>query len=199
MGIITKASDFFNRKILRRDKDRWNHQYQSGRWNSLGDMSELGRFSVIVGYAQHLKPNGTILEIGGGEGLLQQRFDKSKYSLYYSTDVSDVAIANGRKYEDEKTRYLVADMNTYAPDQSFDVIIFNEVIYYGESVDKTLRHFNPYLNAGGLFIISINNDARIASWHQMMETSIFPVIDKTTVSTARNTFHISVLGRLETT
>ncbi|WP_428659983.1 hypothetical protein [Runella sp.] len=41
MSTIAKAKDFFNRKILRRDKDRWNHQYESGRWNGLGDISEL--------------------------------------------------------------------------------------------------------------------------------------------------------------
>ncbi len=195
MSTIAKAKDFFNRKILRRDKDRWNHQYQSGRWDSLNDLSELGRFSIIAGYAQHLKPNGKILEIGGGTGLLQQRFDQSKYSLYYSTDVSDLVIANAKKYEDEKTKYLVADMKSYIPDQTFDVIIFNEVVYYGLPLEQTLLHFNPYLTEGGIFIVSINGDERNASWHRMMEESSFPKMDQTVVTTSRNTFHITVLKK----
>ncbi|MFN4145378.1 MAG: class I SAM-dependent methyltransferase [Runella sp.] len=193
MSFLSTLKDFVNRKILRRDRDRWNYQYNLGRWESLGDINELSRFSVIVGYTQFLKPNAKILEIGAGEGYLQQRFDKTKYSLYYSTDASDVAIANGKKHEDEKTKYLVADMNTYQPDQKFDVIIINEAIYYGGSVDKVLNRFNPYLNPEGIFIVSINGDERNAAWHRMMEQSSFEKLSGTVVQTARNTFYITVL------
>lgn len=195
MNLLSTTTDLINRKVLRRDKDRWNYQYNLGRWESLGDIQELSRFSVIAGYAQHLKPNGKILEIGAGEGYLQQRFDKSKYSLYYSTDVSDVAIANGKKHEDPKTKYLVADMNSYVPDQTFDVIIINEAIYYGDSVDEVLSRFNPYLEEGGIFIVSINGDERNAEWHTMMENSTFSKIDGTIVKTTRNTFYITVLKK----
>ncbi|TAE37926.1 MAG: class I SAM-dependent methyltransferase [Runella slithyformis] len=194
MAIATKITDIVNRKILRRDRDRWNYQYNLGRWEGLGDINELARFSVIAGYAQHLKPNGKVLEIGAGEGYLQQRFDKTKYSLYYSTDASDVAVENGKKYEDEKTKYVIADMNDYAPDQKFDVIIINEAIYYGGSVDKVLGRFNAYLEQGGIFIVSINGDERNADWHRMMEASTFSKIDGTTVVCTRNTFYITVLS-----
>ncbi|TAG62907.1 MAG: class I SAM-dependent methyltransferase, partial [Runella slithyformis] len=129
-----------------------------------------------------------------GEGYLQQRFDKTKYSLYYSTDASDVAVENGKKYEDEKTKYVIADMNDYAPDQKFDVIIINEAIYYGGSVDKVLGRFNAYLEQGGIFIVSINGDERNADWHRMMEASTFSKIDGTTVVCTRNTFYITVLS-----
>ncbi|WP_247233780.1 trans-aconitate 2-methyltransferase [Telluribacter sp. SYSU D00476] len=189
------AEDLFKRKILRKDRDRWNHQYAKGQWNSLGDIKELARFSVIAGYAQYLKPNGRILEMGAGEGYLQQRFDKTKYSLYYSTDVSDVAIEMGRKNEDEKTRYLVADMNTYEPDTTFDCIIINEAIYYAPSVEAVLDRFNKYLAAEGIFIVSINGDERNANWHRMMDQCTYPKIDGTTVIATRNTFTITVLGK----
>ena len=195
MNLLTTTADLINRKVLRRDKDRWNYQYNTGRWEGLGDIHELGRFSVIAGYSQFLKPNGKILEIGAGEGYLQQRFDKSKYSLYYSTDVSDVAIARGKKHEDEKTHYLVADMNNYVPDQRFDVIIINEAIYYASSVDAVLERFNPFLEEGGVFIVSINGDERNAEWHKMMENSSFPKLDLTVVKTTRNTFYITVLKK----
>jgi SAM-dependent methyltransferase len=195
MALTAKITDIVNRKILRRDRDRWNYQYNLGRWEGLGDIKELARFSVIAGYAQYLKPNGKILEIGAGEGYLQQRFDKTKYSLYYSTDASDVAVENGKKYEDEKTKYVVADMNTYVPDRKFDVIIINEAIYYGGSVDKVLERFNPYLEEDGIFIVSINGDERNASWHKMMENSSFEKMDGTTVVCTRNTFYITVLRK----
>jgi 2-polyprenyl-3-methyl-5-hydroxy-6-metoxy-1,4-benzoquinol methylase len=195
MGILTTAEDIFKRKVLRRDQDRWNHQYSKGQWEGLGDINELGRFSVIVGYAQFLKPNGKILEIGAGEGYLHQRFDKTKYSLYYSTDASDVAVERGKQHEDEKTKYLVADMNTYQPDQIFDCIIINEAIYYGQSVQKVLDHFANYLAPDGIFIVSINGDERNATWHKMMETCTYPKIDRTVTQCTRNTFTITVLSK----
>ncbi|GAB3168204.1 class I SAM-dependent methyltransferase [Telluribacter humicola] len=193
--IFDTAEDLFKRKVLRKDRDRWNHQYAKGQWTTLGDIKELARFSVIAGYAQYLKPNGRILEIGAGEGYLQQRFDKTRYSLYYSTDVSDVAIEMGKKNEDEKTRYLVADMNTYEPDTTFDCIIINEAIYYARSVEAVLDRFNPYLAEGGIFIVSINGDERNANWHRMMDECTYPKIDGTTVIATRNTFNITVLGK----
>ena len=194
MSLLSKIDNVIRRKVLRRDQDRWNYQYNLGRWEGLGDIHELGRFSVIVGYSQFLKPEGKVLEIGAGEGYLQQRFDKTKYSLYYSTDVSDVAIANAKKYEDEKTKYIIADVNTYEPDTKFDVVIINEAIYYGESVQKALDRFVPYLNEGGIFIVSINGDERNAAWHEMMDKCSFPKIDHTVVKTTRNTFYITVLA-----
>jgi 2-polyprenyl-3-methyl-5-hydroxy-6-metoxy-1,4-benzoquinol methylase len=193
--LLQTAEDLFKRKVLRKDRDRWNHQYAKGQWTSLGDIKELARFSVIAGYAQYLKPNGSILEIGAGEGYLQQRFDKTKYSLYYSTDVSDVAIEMGKKNEDAKTKYLVADMNTYVPDTTFDCIIINEAIYYAASVDAVLDRFNPFLNPEGIFIVSINGDERNHAWHRMMAESAYPKIDSTTVTATRNTFTITVLGK----
>ncbi len=195
MNSVEKISDLYKRKILRTDKDRWNYQYNLGRWEGLGAIEELSRFSIIVGYSQHFKPEGKILEYGAGEGYLQQRFDKSKYSLYYSTDVSDVAIANAQKYNDEKTQHLIADMNTYEPGITFDVIIINEAIYYGHSVQAILDRCAKYLKDDGIFIVSINHDDRNAKWHKMMDECTFTKIDKSTVTTARNTFTITVLGK----
>ncbi len=195
MGFFSSLTNFVNRKILRRDRDRWNYQYDLGRWEGLGALEELSRFSVIVGYAQYLKPNGKILEMGAGEGYLQQRFDQSKYSLYYSTDVSDVAIANAKKYEDEKTKYLIADMNTYIPDTKFDVVIINEAIYYGGTVQKVLDRFVPYMTTDAIFIVSINGDERNAEWHKMMDECKNKRIDQTVVKTTRNTFYITVVGK----
>jgi len=194
MNLSLRAKDLFNRKILRKGRDRWNHQYTQGRWNTLGDIQELGRFSVIAGYAVHLKPHGKILEIGGGEGHLQQRFDPAKYALYYSTDVSEVAIANAKKFEDAKTKFLVADMNTFVPDTDFDCIIINEAIYYGHSVQKVLDRFAPFLKPDGIFIVSINGDKRNDIWHEMLDQCAYPLLDRTVVQCTRNTFTISVLS-----
>ncbi|WP_266362543.1 class I SAM-dependent methyltransferase [Tellurirhabdus rosea] len=192
--MISKATDLFKRKVLRLDRDRWNYQYTAGQWAGLAALDELSRFSVIVGYAQHLKPGGKILELGAGEGVLQQRFNPAKYSLYVATDVSDVAIANAKQFEDEKTVYEVGDINTYEPKNLFDVVIVNEAIYYGGTVQKVLDRYARCLKPDGIFIISINHDkGKNAIWHQQMDAATFRRLDRTVVTTSKNTFVITVL------
>jgi len=192
--MISKATDLFKRKVLRLDRDRWNHQYSAGKWAGLAALDELSRFSVIVGYAQHLKSGGKILELGAGEGVLQQRFNPDKYGYYVATDVSDVAIANAKQFEDEKTVYEVGDINTYEPKELFDVVIVNEAIYYGSSVQKVLDRYANYLKPDGIFIISINHDkGKNAMWHEQMDAVTFRRLDRTVVTTSKNTFVITVL------
>lgn len=192
--MLTSVTSFIKRKVFRRDRDRWNHQYAHGKWAGLGALDELSRFSVIVGYAQHLKPGGTILELGAGEGVLQQRFNRDLYTQYVATDVSDVAIAQAKRFEDNKTRFAVADMNAYVPDQAFDVIIINEAIYYGGTVQRILDRYAAYLKPDGIFIVSINYDnGRNDTWHRQLESCSYAKLDRTVISTSKNTFYVTVL------
>ena len=46
-------------------------EYSRGVWDYLSGVEELTRFSVVVGYCHYFHKNGSILEIGCGEGLLQ--------------------------------------------------------------------------------------------------------------------------------
>jgi SAM-dependent methyltransferase len=194
--MLNQLQDLFKRKVLRRDRDRWNYQYKAGRWNGLAALNELSRFSVILGYAQHLKPGGKILELGAGEGVLQQRFNPDKYSLYVATDVSDAAIAHAKQFENEKTFFEVADINTYVPNERFDAVIINEAIYYGVSVRKVLDRYSPFLKTDGIFIISINRGEQKANnqtWLRQMDECAYRRLDQTEVKTPKNTFVITVL------
>src|SRR6266487_5146131 len=54
-------------------KEIWNLQYFDKRWDCLSNDGEVSRYSVIMGYIQYFKPTGSILDIGCGEGILQER------------------------------------------------------------------------------------------------------------------------------
>lgn len=64
----------------------WNAEYEAGRWTYLGQLPELARFSVLIGY--HFKPGGSILDIGCGEGVLYERMQAHGYSRYVGVDLS---------------------------------------------------------------------------------------------------------------
>ncbi|TAE29605.1 MAG: class I SAM-dependent methyltransferase [Cytophagales bacterium] len=186
---------FFKRKILRINRDRWNHQYGKGLWDGLKAMDELARFSVIVGYVKFLKPGQPdILEIGCGEGLLQQRLQTQNYGRYVGTDISDLAIQKAAQDAgDEKCAYLVADMDTYKPDGQFDMIIFNEVIYYSKHPLKTLQRYSTYLKPEGLLIVTINDHKHSAElWNGIKDG--FQLVDEATTITAKSTCVCKILA-----
>ncbi|MGA0558224.1 class I SAM-dependent methyltransferase [Larkinella sp. VNQ87] len=155
MGSLTS---FIKRKIFRINRDRWNYQYDKGLWEGLKGLDELARFSVIVGYVKYLKPGQPeLLEIGCGEGLLQQRLQPHNYGRYVGLDISDSAIRNAQAQADEKCTYLVADMDKYQPVGAFDMIMFNESIYYSRHPLETLQRYATHLKPNGLLLVTIND------------------------------------------
>lgn len=187
---MNKIVSFVKRKIFRINRDRWNHQYDKGLWDGLKAMDELARFSVIVGYVKFLKPttNGQspdVLEIGCGEGLLQQRLQSQNYGRFVGTDISDLAIRKAiADAGDNKCTYLVADMDTYKPDGQFDLIIFNEVIYYSKHPLKTLQRLATYLKTNGLLIVTINDHKRSTELWEAIKDS-FLLLDEATTLTSK--------------
>lgn len=199
-GLVTGLTSFFSRKILRTDRSRWNHQYDKGLWDGLENMDELARFSVLAGYIHFLKPdNPSILEIGCGEGVLAQRIGREHYGSFLGTDVADAAIerANSR-FGDSETRFEAVDMNDFRADEPFDVIVFNEAIYYLKPMlDKLLFRYAPMLKPNGLLIISMNTGRHAdsdAKWAQIEKE--FAVLDSTFVKTAKNGWQVKVLRPL---
>jgi len=198
-GPMNKVVSFIKRKIFRINRDRWNHQYDKGLWDGLKAMDELARFSVIVGYVKFLKPtqNGEspdILEIGCGEGLLQQRLQSQNYKRFIGTDISDLAIQKAAADAgDNKCSYLVADMDTYKPDGQFDLIIFNEVIYYSKYPLKTLQRLATYLKPNGLLIVTINDHKHSADLWETIKDG-FPLLDEATVITSKGKCVCKVLS-----
>ena len=175
---MNKIVSFIKRKIFRINRDRWNHQYDKGLWDGLKAMDELARFSVIVGYVK-------VLEIGCGEGLLQQRLQSQNYGRFVGTDISDLAIRKATADAgDNKCTYLVADMDTYKPDGQFDLIIFNEVIYYSKYPLKTLQRMATYLKTNGLLIVTINDHKRSTELWEAIKDS-FLLLDEATTLTSK--------------
>lgn len=198
--LLSGLTSFLNRKILRTDRSRWNYQYDKGLWDGLENIDELARFSVLAGYVHFLKPdNPSILEIGCGEGILAQRIGRQYYGSFLGTDVADAAIAQANsRFGDSKTRFEAVDMNDFRADEQFDVIIFNEAIYYLKPMlDKLMFQYAPMLKPNGLLIISMNTGRHAdskAKWDQIEK--VFQVVDSTFVETAKNGWRVKVLRPL---
>lgn len=151
-SLTSRIKSFIKRKTSQ--KYRFNLQYSSTYWDGLRNIEDLGRYSLIVGYSKFFFPNARILDLACGEGVLQERFSSSDYSYFMGIDLSDVAIDKAKKKENEKTRYLVGDLDKLDVQGTFDVIIYNECIYYLKDIKKSIQSVYKNLSPGGIFIFS---------------------------------------------
>jgi 2-polyprenyl-3-methyl-5-hydroxy-6-metoxy-1,4-benzoquinol methylase len=160
--------------------DQWDQEYVNGRWDHLGNVSELSRFSIVVGYCAFLKPDGFILEVGCGPGLLMRRLRKIGYANYCGVDQSKKAIEQAKVDENETTRFEVADAETFQPVARYDVIVFNEMMFYLTKPRETFLRYAEHLRPGGLLIISMYRADNIWRMWSLLE-GVAPICDAVTV------------------
>ncbi|NDC40965.1 MAG: class I SAM-dependent methyltransferase [Chitinophagia bacterium] len=151
--MLKKLVRFVKRKVSSRYK--FNEQFASGKWDELRGVQELARYSVIAGYVQHYNKSARILDLGCGEGILQERLSLLPYQSYLGIDFSDVAIARAKRLENSNTHFITGDIGKLVLNGSYDVIIYNESIYYINGIPEALYALFPHLAPGGYVIISV--------------------------------------------
>lgn len=141
-----------------RRKMRWNRQYKKGKWDYLNNDREHLRYQQIVDYInKYSLKTPTILDLGAGEAVLNTKFSPEDYTHFYNVDFSKASIQNAKAKNLSKSTSLVADIHTFNPDQTYDVIVFNEAYYYVHDMlrQDVLSRFIKKLNPNGLLIVSI--------------------------------------------
>ena len=149
-------------------------QYSSGRYDYLRGLSELVHYSVLIGYCHYLKPAGSILDVGCGEGILQERLEPGKYSRYIGIDISHEAIRRASDRQDAKTLFITADVLTYIPPEQFDIIVFNECLYHFDEPLNVLRKYESFLKDDGIFLVSICDHESTSPIWKMLEAVYAP-------------------------
>ena len=130
-------------------------EYARGTWDYLRGPEEVSRFSVVVGYCRYFNSQGSILEIGCGEGILQERLDGGRHRRYLGVDISAEAIARAARRQNSSTSFVVEDAQVFCPDEPFDVIVFNECLEYFADPLGLVRRYERFLAPGGIYIVSI--------------------------------------------
>ncbi len=133
----------------------WDQEFVSGRWDYLGKVGEMPRYAVIAGYYRASPANDTVLDVGCGTGILQPWLERVGYGLYRGVDLSVTAIEQAQRCANQTTHFEVANAETYVPPRTFDVIIFNEMLYYMTDPVRELRRYSQYLAPKGTYIISL--------------------------------------------
>jgi SAM-dependent methyltransferase len=161
-------------------KEVWESQYRGGGWEFMRRLDELARYSVIAGYLHHLKPGGSVLDVGCGEGLLADHLRPFGYSRYLGVDLSEAAIQQATSRVDERTAFTAADAEFYAPSERWDAVVFNECVYYFHDPIGTVQRYEAVLEDGGLFVVSTFRSRRadvigrrlLARYRLLAETAV---------------------------
>lgn len=166
--MFDKFISFFKRKTSQ--KYKFNLQFENNRWDGLRDLAELGRYSIIVGYAGFFCKKARVLDLGCGEGILQERFNNTDYEQYVGIDFSEVAIQKAKKLENNKTQFRVGDLNQLTIEGIFDVIIYNESLNYLKHPKEVVQALYKNLSPGGIFIFSLvdkHGKEQTGLWQQL--------------------------------
>ncbi|WP_197696847.1 methyltransferase domain-containing protein [Mycobacterium sp. 852002-51152_SCH6134967] len=146
------------------DEAAWDRQYSEGDWDYLATLAEMPRYAIIAGFTKFLQPLESILDVGCGGGELVDWVYRDGVQRYVGIDLSRVAIEKARRARPQ-AQFEVADASAYVPSQKFDVVIFNEVLYYSSTPVAVLKHYERFLNSNGSFIIStFRNPAGLKTW-----------------------------------
>ncbi|MGZ3429776.1 MAG: class I SAM-dependent methyltransferase, partial [Polyangia bacterium] len=134
----------------------WEREYGDGKWQKLDSTAQLGHYALIAGYVSHLFPEApSIVDIGCGHGRLHQLLRRSPFASYVGLDLSSTAIEQAAASACAKSRFEVADFTTWNPGRAYDVIIFNESIYYAPDPIAQLVRYGAQLTDGGVMVLSM--------------------------------------------
>ena len=143
----------------------WNKQL-SGRLKSYlgGTISIEARNMAVLTLLRTVHPSvSRVLDVGCASGSLL-RSTMVRELDYTGIDISSVAIEEARRLSPEG-KFLVAQLQDYNPETTYDAIIFSEVLYY-LPVEEAISEFNRYagfLSDNGQIVVSMKRDPKSES------------------------------------
>jgi len=168
-----------------RRKRRWDKQYKSGKWENLKSEKESMRYFQIIDYLKKYGPkNPSILDIGCGDGVLNERMKGFVFSYFLGLDFSKVSIDQAKRKNFPKAEFVSEDVISFIPSRNFDAIVFNEAFYYIHETEKNnvLDRMLDHLNQDGIIITSIYREGA-GCWEYFKENPKLKELEFTTVNT----------------
>lgn len=174
-------------------KGAWDDDYRAGRWSFMRELDEAARYAVIAAFVNRLAPSGAVLDVGCGEGLLVDALRPHGYRRYLGIDVSDAAIAQAAPRTDASTTFAATDAEGEAPPGPWDVVVFNESVYYFRDPLATLRQYETVLTRGGAFVVSTFRSRRADAVVRALLRR-YRELEATTVTNAKGSWTVRVLA-----
>ncbi|HVO63564.1 MAG TPA: class I SAM-dependent methyltransferase [Terriglobales bacterium] len=138
--------------------DIWNNSWSHGY--DLNILNEDARYGVVVAWMRRYERNGPLLDVGCGDGLLEERYRKVSTTQIIGFDYSSIAIERARARCLNDVEFLCADGRTFLPKRRFSVVVLNESLYYVDDYLGVMANLSRALIDDGVFIVSMH-DTRV--------------------------------------
>jgi len=178
-----KILNLFKNKVLgkkylgtRLSQPVWESQFSSGYWDHLYNQDEQEHYQEICSLYNSYSSGKSILDVGCGQGVLYHYL--KEYSEigqeYFGIDISSAAIEIA-KQKFVGINFIQLDFDRKQLTGKFDVIIFNETLYYFDKpIEKIEECRRLNLAVGGCFIISMcEYDGHEEIWKKLEEKYSF--------------------------
>lgn len=170
----------------------WEEQYREGVWSFLEEAGELARYAVVAGAVRRLRPDGTVLDLGCGEGLLAEHLMPDGYLRYVGIDLSVAAVAAAAsRRADAATRFAVADADDWPFRGAFDAVVLNECLYYLQEPLEAARHALAALRPGGVLVVSMFRTARTRGLARLLAREL-PLVEEVVLSSRRGAWIVGL-------
>jgi len=187
-GVLYFLTRYAGSTIRRCSFDQY---YKSGRWDYL-DSDHSGEMVKIV---ERYANKGRILDVGCGPGILAGLLNLGSFEYYRGVDASSEAIAKARKRVSEKIHFDMGDIQSYECEDDFDLIVFEESLYYVPFFRyRLLKRYAARLRPGGVFIVTVADPRRFARMIGMIRRK-FRVIEDRYFLNSRRFLLVFSIGR----
>jgi 2-polyprenyl-3-methyl-5-hydroxy-6-metoxy-1,4-benzoquinol methylase len=161
-------------------QSRWDERWADPSFYGAHQLDELAHYSILAGYAKELKPGGSILDVGCGDGILRAHLHADSFSKYVGIDFPE-AVGRAARRMDARTSFAAADMRAYETAERFDAIVFNESLYYVENPIGELNRFAGFLAPGGVLLVSMHRKPKSEKiWADVARA--FEMLDRVTIA-----------------
>lgn len=151
----------FGYRSVKVSEERWDREYSDGAWEWLASPDESAHYHAIANYCRAAPPRRAcrVLDVGCGNGVLLEHLAPNDFVHYAGVDLSPVALDQARKREIPLTSFEHGDVNEYVPVGVFDIVVFNECLYY---LDDPVDVIDRYATASpaALLVISMYDNPR---------------------------------------
>ncbi len=195
-GKVQQIERLLARGDVPAERDVWDEKFRSGSWDYMRDLHESPRYASLA-VIVHAVGGGeaTILDVGCGEGLLVDHLRHHGYREYLGIDISEQAILAAAGRQDERTSFLTADAEHFdANGRIFDVIVFNECLYYLREPARAVETYDECLAPSGSLILSTFRTPRSDAIARLV-VNRFPIVEEFEVRNRLGTWVLRVLGR----
>lgn len=135
----------------------WEVGYLLGRWEYLASDQQAPRYRAVASAVDRgLTVAGAVLDVGCGSGALVRYLSPPAATCYIGIDISPTAIAKARRvHAGRGSKFLVADLRSWAPSTTAAVVVFNETLYYMRKPLAVIRRYAASLGPDGELVVSM--------------------------------------------